>query len=386
MMKGVTLNILVLGLTSLLTDVSSEMVFALLPFFMVYVLNIEIMFVGFVEGSAEAAASFLKTLSGWLSDKVGRRKPFAVLGYSMSALLRPLFSIATSPIHIFIIRVADRVGKGIRTPPRDALIADSVKEDVRGKAYGFHRSMDTLGAVIGPLIAFLLFPALWYRNIFLASLIPGLAAVILLTAFVKEKPWIGMKDRRIQIESKPFSLGFKVFVAIATTFTLSNFSYAFFLLRAKDLGIAIGYVPLLYLLFNLVYATFAFPIGVMADRVGKKLMVSLGYLTFGLTCLGFAFASSPTQAVALFIAYGLSFATVDAVQRAMVPDLVTARQRGAAFGVLHAAIGLASLPSSFIAGALWQLYGASIPFITGAVVSITSAMLLLMLTPAEHGS
>ena len=186
-MSGITFNVLVLGATSLLTDVSSEMIFALLPFFMVDVLGAEMVVVGLIEGAAETTASLLRVFSGWLSDKMRRRKPLTVLGYSTSAILKPLFAFATSPVHVFIVRILDRVGKGVRTAPRDALIADSVEAKVRGKAYGFHRSMDTLGAVIGPLTAFLLFPILWYRGVFLASVFPGMAAVVLLAVLVREK-------------------------------------------------------------------------------------------------------------------------------------------------------------------------------------------------------
>ncbi|MFQ6081685.1 MAG: MFS transporter, partial [Candidatus Bathyarchaeia archaeon] len=321
LMSGITFNVLVLGATSLLTDVSSEMIFALLPFFMVDVLGTEMVVVGLIEGAAETTASLLRVFSGWLSDKMRRRKPLTVLGYFTSAVLKPLFAFATSPVHVFIVRILDRVGKGVRTPPRDALIADSVEEKVRGKAYGFHRSMDTLGAVIGPLTAFLLFPILWYNGVFLASVFPGMAAVVLLTVSVREKVRTETRGgvSSFSLELRSLSREFKVFTMVVTIFTLSNFSYAFLLLRAKDLGVPVDYAPLLYLLFNVVYAISAFPMGTLADKVGKKLVISFGYAMFGVTCLGFALASSPIHAILLFLAYGLFFATADAVQRAIVP-------------------------------------------------------------------
>ncbi len=377
-MRGLSLNILALGFTSMLTDVSSEMVFTLLPFFMVNVLGLEMALVGLIEGAAEATASLLKVFSGWFSDKINRRKPFAVLGYSISAIVKPIFGLATLPFHILAIRIIDRVGKGIRTSPRDALIANSIQPGFRGKAFGLHRSMDTIGAVIGPLLAFLLFPIIWYRGVFFASIIPGLLAVILLTFLVKEKknPKITKKVSSITTEFKSLPKDFKIYIIIVGIFTMSNFSYAFFLLRAGELGISDRFAPLLYLLFNLVYAIFAFPIGTLADKVGKKFVLMIGYGMFGVTCLGFAIAFSPIHAIILFIAYGMFFAIVDTLQRAIVPDIIKLKHRGTAFGALHMTIGMTAFIASLLAGTLWQIYGAFVPFIIGAIISIISAILL----------
>ena len=384
--SGLTLNIIALGVTSLLTDISSEMVFTLLPFFMVNVLGVGMAFVGLIEGAAEATSSLLKAFSGWFSDRAGRRKLYAVLGYSLSTSVKPLFAFAASASHILTLRVLDRVGKGVRTSPRDALIADSIRSSVRGKAYGLHRSLDTVGAVFGPLLAFLLFPIISYRGVFLSSIIPGLAAVILLIFLVKEE-----RGTAADKESSSFLAGFrslsrsfKVYVLVVALFTLSNFSYAFFLLRASELGISASFAPLLYLLFNLVYAVFAFPAGTLADKVGKKPMISFGYGMFGVTCLGFAFASSPLHAVILFMSYGVFLAIADTVQRAIVPDLISANLRGTAFGVLHGAVGLVALPSSFLAGTLWQIYGSAASFLVGAAVSIVASILFILLVPGKH--
>lgn len=385
LMSGLTLNVLVLGATSLLTDISSEMVFTLLPFFMVNVLSIEMAFVGLIEGAAEATSSLLKVFSGWFSDKTRKRKPFVVLGYSLSAFVKPLFALAASVSQVFMIRLLDRIGKGVRTSPRDALIADSIQPDVRGKAYGLHRSMDTIGAVLGPLIAFLLFPIIWYRGVFLVSIIPGLAAVVLLTLLMKEKKREGVvwKGSSFLSDFRSLPGDFKVYVVMVAIFTLGNFSYAFFLLRAGELGVPIIFAPLLYLLFNLVYAISALPIGTLADRIGKKPVILFGYAMFGVTCLGFAFAYSSFHAVILFVAYGVFFAIADTLQRAIVPDLVTAELRGTAFGVLHTTIGVAAFPSSLIAGVLWQIYGATISFMLAAVVSIASTVLFLLFIPGK---
>jgi len=385
LLGGLTLNIVVLGIVSFLTDVSSEMVFALLPFFMVSVLGIGMTFVGLIEGAAESTASILKVFSGWFSDKIGKRKPLVAFGYSVSTVSKPFFAFATLPVHVFIIRIMDRVGKGIRTSPRDALVADSVDARVRGKAYGLHRSMDTLGAVIGPLLAFLLFPLAWYTGVFLLSVVPATAAVILLLILVKEKGRVKSADNlpSARFQFKSLNREFKIFLFVVTIFTLSNFSYAFFLLRAGDLGIPAHYAPLLYFIFNLVYALCALPVGILADKIGKKPVMALGYAAFGITCLGFAYASQPLHAVILFIAYGIFFAITDTVQRAIVPDLVTAEFRGTAFGMLHTAIGLAAFPASFIAGTLWQLFGSTTPFMLGAIISFTSAVLFVTLIPGK---
>ena len=339
--------------------------------------------VGLIEGAAEATASLLKVFSGWFSDKFKKRKVFAVFGYSISTMMKPLFAFATSTPHIFAIRIFERVGKGIRTSPRDALISDSVRAEVRGKAYGLHRSMDTLGAVIGPLIAFFLFPLFRYRKVFLLSVIPAMTAVVLLITLVKEKkPTRGVnKVPPLWSGFGSLSREFKIFVAIATIFTLSRFSYAFFLLRAASLGVAEEHAPLLYILFNVVYATFAFPAGTLADKIGKKTVISSGCAVFGITCTGLIYASSPLHAILLFMGYGLSYAIADAVQRAIVPDLVRPELRGTAFGILHASMGLAALPASFVAGVLWHSFGPTIPFAFGAALSLMSTVLFLVLLP-----
>lgn len=379
---GITLNVLFLGVTSFLTDVSSEMIFALLPFFMVDVLGIQMVVVGFIEGLAETTAGLLRVFSGWLSDKLRRRKPFAVVGYSLSALSKPLFALASSSLHILAVRVLDRFGKGIRTSPRDALIADSVDADVRGKAYGFHRSMDTLGAVVGPLLAFLLFPLIWYRGVFLASIIPGVVAVLVLAALVREQPQGAPRSKKASPpwrKQSSLSREFKIFIVVTAIFTLGSFSYAFFLLRAQSLGIQKSYAPLLYLLFNAVYAVFAYPVGLLADRVGKKNVILTGYLIFSVTCYGFAFATLPLHAVALFVAYGMFHGTLNAVQRAIIPDVVAPELRGTAFGILHATTAIIALPSSFVAGVLWQYHGASASFIMSGTLSLLAAVLFATL-------
>lgn len=353
------------------------MIFSLLPFFMTTVLGMNMVWVGLVEGAAETTSSFLKVISGWFSDKIKSRKALITFGYALSSLTKPFFAFSSTPFQVVSIRVLDRLGKGVRDSPRDALIADVIDKKVRGKAYGFHRSLDSLGAVLGPLSAFLLFPILWYRGVFLISIIPGILSVILILFFVRE--------RKSTISSGSFSASrsfrwldrrFRIYILIVAIFTFSNFSYAFFLLRAQNFGVAPRYAPLLYLLFNGVYAFSAFPVGYASDKVGKRALLLLGYIMFGVTCVGFALASSLLHIILLFIAYGAFYAFADTLQRAIVPDIVKQDVRGTAFGALHTSIGMAALPSSIIAGELWQTFGASSTFLFAAVTAFLSAGLL----------
>ncbi len=238
--------------------------------------------------------------------------------------------------------------------------------------------MDTLGATVGPLLAYLLLPVIGFRGVFSASVIPGIASVMLLLFLVKEaKRHPRRRLQILKIEANKWIDGrFKAYVVVVFLFTLGSFSYAFFLLRAVETGIPIRTAPLLYLLFNTAYAASAFPVGTLADKIGKRRMLTIGYISFGFTCLGFAVADYPVFIILLFVAYGVSYAVADTLQRAVVPDLVEAEVRGSAFGILHTATGLAALPSSFIAGSLWQLYGAATPFTLSAVLSMVSAVII----------
>lgn len=378
---GLSRNVVAIGFTSLFADVSSEMVFGLLPAFMVSVLGIQMVAVGVIEGAAATTTSLLMAFSGWYSDRLGRRKPIAALGYLLSALVKPLFAFAGSSLQVLAVRVSDRTGKGVRTSPKDALIADSTDPLIRGRAFGFTRSMDTAGAIAGPLLALLLFPALSYRGIFLWSIVPGLVAVTTLVLFVREARGEGMRRQRRTILGSFASVNrrFKAYVAIVALFTIGNFSYAFFLLRAMSLGVPIEFALALYLIFNVVYALSAYPMGVLADRLGKRKMIALGYGMFGFTAVGFAVASSPLHAWALFVGYGLFFGTVDTVQRAIVPDLVSNEERGTAFGLLHTSIGIVALPAGVIAGALWEISGPATPFAIAALTSFISAALITLI-------
>ncbi len=382
---GLTRNIVILGFASFFTDTSSEMVFALLPFFMTTVLGMNMTLVGIVEGAAETASSLLKAFSGWVSDRIRSRKMLVAAGYSLSSLTKPFFGLAMAPLHVISIRVLDRIGKGVRTSPRDALIADSIDESIRGKAYGFHRSLDSFGAVLGPLLAFLLFPLFWYRGVFLLSIIPGILSVLLLVFLIKEKKTdIAHAVSRVRVGFRSLGRRFRLYLLIVATFTFSNLSYAFFLLRAQDFGVTASHAPLLYLLFNFVYATSAFPVGYASDRIGKWRLLLFGYAMFGVVCSGFALATALPHIIALFVAYGVSYAFADTLQRAIVPDIVGRELRGTAFGALHTSIGITALPSGILAGTLWQVFGASVTFFFAAAAAFLSAVILAIATKTRQ--
>jgi MFS family permease len=376
-------NILFLGLVSFFTDVSSEMVYPLLPLFLANVLGVTLPFIGLIEGIAESTASLMKVTSGWLSDRADRRKPFVWLGYGLSSVMKPLFAVSTAGWQVLLFRFGDRVGKGIRTSPRDAMIADSSPETEKGKSFGFHRAMDSLGAVVGPLAAFVVLP--WVggniRWIFLLSFIPALAAVLIVLVFVQEK------DRtRTQARSKAggmlremSALGseYRYFVLILCVFTLGNSSDAFLVLRAKNLGLSTVSIPLVWLFFNAVNAVCAVPGGILSDRVGRRSVIFSGFLLYGVVYLGFALALRPAHVWGLFALYGVYHGFCEGVLRAYVADLVPPQLRGTAYGIFHMASGIMAFPASLIMGILWQSVGVSWAFFFGAFMAFLSAALLL---------
>jgi len=374
---GLGLNIIVLGVASMLTDISTEMIFPLFPLFTVEVLGASAAAIGLIEGIAESTASLLKVASGWWSDKIRRRKPIIIAGYGLSTVVKPALAVAASWPHALAVRFADRVGKGVRTSPRDALIADSTRKKVRGKAFGLHRALDTVGAVVGPAIAFLLLPILGYRGVFLIAAIPAIISVLVLVLFVKEVKK-GRKISRPIIRGVSFSPEFKLYLGIAAIFAIGNFSWAFFILAAKSLGIAAEYTILLYMLYNLIYALTSLPAGLLSDRVGRRPVIAFGYAIFGVTCVGFALIGSAWLAIFLFALYGLFKGITDGVQKAYVSDLVAPQVRGTAMGAFDTAVGLAAFPASFVVGIIWYSVGAWAAFTYGAVLSFAAAVLLIV--------
>jgi MFS family permease len=369
MFSKIPKNIFVLGLVSFLTDVSSDMIYPILPVFLSDVLGSSKLFIGLIEGIAESTASILKIFSGWLSDKLGKRKILVSLGYGLSSLGKPILSVVTAGWHVLVLRFMDRFGKGVRTSPRDAMIADSSLSERRGLSFGFHRAMDSGGAVLGPLLAFLFLPLVNrnYRTLFLIASIPAFLSVLLLILFVRERKKV---KEKITITTKPklsgFDRRFKIFVLGITIFTLGNSSDAFLFLRAKGLNIDVVYIPILWLVLNAVYTLISLPAGWLSDRIGRKNLILSGLFVYAIVYLGFAFATQSYHAWLLFAVYGVYYGLTNGTMRAHVADLVGEDKRATAYGIYHGAVGMTALPASLIFGWLWQSVGVSFAFFLGA--------------------
>ena len=352
--SGITRNIFIMGLVSLFTDLSSQMVFPLIPLFLTTVLGCGAYAVGIVEGAAETTASLLKVLSGYWSDKIGKRKPFILFGYSMSSITKPLFAMANIWTFVLFLRVIERIGKGIRTAPRDALIAESCDESVRGKVYGIHRAADGIGSTLGAILALLLLPIWGYRNIFLFALVPGIISVFIIF-FIQEKNAPAKQEKKevsVKLSLKELPANLRYFIIVSSLFALGHFGYAFLLLRAKNIGLADNMAIFLYVIFYIVYSICAVPLGIVSDKVGRKPVLMGGYILFGITSLGLLVASSFYSILLFFIIYGISYAMIDGTQRAFVVDLAPQHLKGTALGVFHTSIGLVALPGGYIAGLL----------------------------------
>lgn len=383
---GLERNVFVLGLVSFLTDVSSEMTITLLPLFLANVLGVKTAYIGLIEGVAEATSSLFKIFSGWFSDKVRRRKFLVEIGYGLSAFSKPFLGVVSHWGEALFIRFADRVGKGIRTSPRDALLADSALEKRRGRAFGFHRAMDTGGAVVGlgaaALIIYLsqraglLLSRATYQTIVLVAIVPAFVAVALVWLFVRERR-AAEPEERLSLGFRGLDRRFKIFLFIIVIFTLGNSSDAFLTLRAQNVGLSVLEIALMLVAFNLIYAAVSVPTGVLSDRLGRRRLIAFGWGAYGLIYLGFALARSPWQVWALYALYGLYYGAAEGVSRALVADLVPSGQRATAYGLYHAAVGLTALPASFIAGVLWQAISPAAPFIFGAGLALLSTFLLL---------
>jgi MFS family permease len=394
---GLDRNVFFAGLVSFFMDVSSEMVYPLVPVFLSSVLGVNKAVIGLIEGVAESTASLLKLGSGWLSDRLGRRKALMEVGYGTSALSRVGLALAGTWVQVLMVRFVDRFGKGVRTAPRDAIVAESSSPAELGRSFGFHRAMDQFGAVVGPGLAFLFLAASpgAYRTVFLLSVIPGLIAVLIIVLFIQERrrpralpasPMLEDRGRPSWPERLRSLRGPLLnYVLITALFSLGNSSDAFLILRAGDLGIAAALIPVVYMTFNLVYSGLSVPAGLLADRIGRRLMAVLGYLVFAATYAGMAMAGSALTAWAMFLAYGVYMGVSDGNGRALLAQLSPPDRAGTAFGVYHAALGLAALPASIVAGLLWERVSPAAPFWVGAGAGVTAALLLLIFVPEKAG-
>jgi len=395
---GVSRNVFFLGWVSLLTDVSSEMIFTVMPLFLLNVLKVGTPIIGLIEGIAEGTASLLKLVSGWLSDRLGQRKSLAVFGYGLSTLAKPFLYIASSWGVVLAVRFSDRVGKGIRSAPRDALVADSTSPNEMGRSFGFHRAMDTMGAVLGLSVAALIvylvqrggLELTWhaFRTLVIAGIGPAVLAVLMLLLFVREKkraaqpksadPAAGQPVCESPAKAAPDGR-FKLFLVIMVLFTLGNSSDAFLILRAQNLGFSVVGVLVLFVAFNLVYALAAMPAGMVSDKLGRKRVIVVGWAIYALSYLGLALASATWQLWLLFALYGLYYGISEGVCRAFVCDLVPAERRGTAYGWYHTAVGISLLPASVIAGWLWHLIGPAATFYFGAGMAGAAMLGFLLL-------
>jgi MFS family permease len=388
-------NVWIMSATSLLNDISSEMLLNLIPFFLANILGVRTAVIGLIEGIAETTASLLKVYFGALSDRFGKRKPFAVAGYALSALTKPFLYFASAWGWVLGVRVADRIGKGIRTAPRDALIADSIDDKQRGLAFGLHRAADTLGAFLGLGIAAFI---VWrtqaqavllslntFKLIVLASIVPGVLGVLVLLFGAMEISGISKSTSPMTLSLKAMDPRFKYFLFVLVLFTLGNSSDAFILLRGQERGLSILQVMGMSLTFNAIYTVFAGPLGAWSDQVGRRRLILGGWLAYGLVYLGFSFSKTGCQVWALFGLYGLYYAATEGAARALIADLVPSAQRGSAYGLYNAAVGITVLPASLIAGLLWQGlgawkgFGASAPFFFGALMALLAGMLFARL-------
>jgi MFS family permease len=385
---GIAANVFFLGVVSLLNDMSSEMIFTLLPLFLANVLGAAPSVIGIVEGAAESTASFLRIGSGWLSDKIGRRKLLAFSGYTLSTAMKPLMYLAQSWGVVLGIRFADRIGKGIRSAPRDALIADSIEKHERGKSFGFHRAMDTAGALLGiagaALVIFLLqrnsllLERATYQALVVIGVIPAILALVMFI-FVKEKkrekPAMTANTTSAAVQAKtPLGRRFWTFIGVMSVFTLGNSSDAFLVLRAQELQNTTLAIMLMLILYNAIYAGLSVPFGALSDRLGRKGVIIVGWLVFAAVRLGFTAAAAAWQVWFLFAAWGLYYALTEGVARAFVADIVPAERRGTAYGIYYGALGVGLLPASVIAGFLWQSLGPAAPFAFSACLAVLSVL------------
>ncbi len=396
---GLPRNVWVVTITSFLTDISSEMIVNLVPLFLLNVLGVRTALIGVIEGTAETTASLLKLFSGWFSDRVGTRKWLAVLGYGISAIAKPFLYFAGSWGSVLGVRFADRVGKGVRTSPRDALIADSVDERRRGIAFGLHRAGDTAGAVVGIGIALAVLLAVQkntelltratFQIVVLASMIPAVLAVIVLAVGARETRIPGEKRTPPSFSLAGFDSRFRRFLLVIILFTLGNSSDAFLILRAQDAGLTVAGVLGMLITFNLVYAVISSPAGALSDRFGRRRFLVVGWLIYALVYAGFAAATKGWHTWALMGVYGIYYGLTHGTAKAYVADLVPADRRGTAYGVYNAAIGIMAFPASLIAGLLWQGvggwggFGPSAPFIFGGALALV-ATALLVLSPRDR--
>lgn len=375
---GVESNIFFAGLTSLLTDITVGLTTSIMPLFLMSIGSTKAQ-ISLIEGIAESTASVLKAVSGWWSDKIGKNKPFMFIGYLMTAVITPIFAVTVTPLQVLFFRFLERTGKGIRTAPRDSLIAGSTTGKRTGKSFGIHKTMDNIGQMSGPLLAFLGLTLVTknYKKIFLLAGIPALIGAIIIVFFIKEKKK-KKEDLPGKIVLKDFSKNYYLFLLITFIFTLGNSTDALLLVKASNVGIPTNYVPLMYLVFYAVAVLLSIPIGVLSDKVGKEKLIITGYLIYAVVYFGFGMATTKLTIVLLFALYGLYSAATDGVQKALVTDFIDKDKRGTGLGLYNAILGITLLPASLIAGILYDKVDNSTPFYFGAVMALIATVMMFI--------
>ncbi|MDI9533773.1 MAG: MFS transporter [Bacteroidota bacterium] len=373
---GFERNILFTGLTSFLTDTSVKMIYSVMPMFLMSI-GASKASLGLIEGVAESTASLIKALSGFWSDRIGRNKPFMLIGYAISAIVLPLYAFVISPMQVLFLRFTERIGKGIRTAPRDSLIAASVTNNETGKGFGLQKAMDNSGAIAGPLMAFALlslFPDN-YRLIFLIAGIPAIAGIFVIIFGIKE-----VKKNKSELLQKfrftDYPKRYWFFLAIIFVFTLGNSTDALLLVKANEAGIKVAFIPLVYLITSLVSVIAAIPAGTLSDRIGKEKLLVAGFLIYAVVYLFFGLNVGEGALFVLFALYGLYSAATDGIQKAFVADVTDANKKGTALGIYNALLGITLLPASLIAGILYDRVNSSIPFLFGAAMALLATIMM----------
>lgn len=378
-------NVKVLGLASLLNDTASEIVFPLLPTFLISVLGGNRFYLGLIEGLADSIASLLKLWSGGRSDQAGRRKGFILFGYFTTSLARPVIGVITAPWQLLGLRVLDRISKGIRSAPRDALVADSTDPSMRGRAFGFNRAMDHLGATIGPLLAWG-FLELWpgeFRPLFALTLLPGILLVLLIVLGLREVPPKEAPRAKLHLTLQPFERKFRLYLLALLVFTLGNSSDAFLLVRAGELGVPVAMLPLLWAAFHILKSAGNWFLGHAVDRFGARPFLFLGWFVYAAVYLAFALATEAWHAWLFFLIYALFYGLTEPAEKTLVTQLAGPERKGLAFGWYNCAIGMGALPASLIFGSLYEMIGPLAAFGFSAGLAAVAAILLALVGPAR---
>ena len=377
---GLEKNAFFTGLTSFFTDTSTKMVYSVMPLFLLSI-GASKTTISLIEGIAESTASLLKAISGYWSDKIGKNKPFMIIGYGITAIITPLYALARIPIQILFFRFFERIGKGLRAAPRDSLISGSIKKNEAGKTFGFQKAMDNSGAIVGPLIAFLLlsiFP-LNYSYIFLLATIPAILGVLTIIIFIKEAK-AEKKETTNKISLKLLPKKFYFFLIIIFVFTLGNSADALLLVKTSETGIDKSYIPFVYMIFNTVSVLLAIPIGKLSDRIGREKLIILGFIVYAIVYYFFGRFNSINVFIFLFMLYGFYSALTDGSQKAMISDIVSKDLKGTGFGIYHAVLGITLLPASLIAGLLYDKVNSNAPFYFGSVMALIASILMIIFT------